>query len=48
MTIMWILRKRRKKPMCVLSPHVGTTTKEEKLNVGFEPPCKYYKKGKKI
>ncbi len=33
--------------MCVLNPHVGTTT-EEKLNVGFEFPCKYYKKGKKI
>jgi len=26
---------------------VGVATKKEKLNVGFEPPCEYYKKRKK-
>jgi hypothetical protein len=34
--------------MCVLSPHVGIAIEEEKSNTGFEPPCGYCKKGKKI
>jgi hypothetical protein len=47
MTIMRVLQKRRKNPMCVLNPHVGIAIKEEKSSVGFETPCMYYKKGKK-
>jgi len=34
--------------MCVLSPHVGIASEEEKFNVDFEPPCGYCKRGKKI
>jgi hypothetical protein len=46
MTIMRVLQKRRKNPMCVLNPHVGIAIEEEKSSVGFETPCRYWKRGK--
>jgi len=45
---MWVLQKKRKNSMCVLSPHVGIAIEEKKSNVGFEPPSKYCKRGRKI
>jgi hypothetical protein len=45
---MWVLQKKKKNSMCVLSPHVGIAKEEEKANVGFEPPSKYCKRGRKI
>ncbi len=32
--------------MCVLNPHVGIAIEEEKSSVGFETPCRYWKRGK--
>jgi len=34
--------------MCVLSPHACIAIEEDKSSVGFEPPCGYCKRGKKI
>jgi hypothetical protein len=34
--------------MCFLSPHVDIVIEEEKSTMGFEPPCRYCKRGKKI